>query len=177
MKKLLFVLLMVLALPVCASAEIYKNYEYNFQVDVPISWIPTENKAAIFTFANRTSSGNTGVLTIDAFYEPDAPITLKNLDAEEKDAFAKTYLAEIKKAFPQTNFLKEEFLYKQNNENSVLLILLQGKNKQNLDCSYSGMVFISNKVFYSFALLTDDLSGQHRLQFMKIFNTFKYLES
>ncbi len=180
-KKVLVVLFFFLFLPTIASTEVSKNYYYNFQIELPKSWVdPGEQIKKCGAFLLRkynivNSQKMTGIFYVTANQvsfkkdNSDSDFNFSNASEEFKKQFIEVTKIYIKNNFPEHKITSSKFVVIRNY--TVLLTTAYCMDTEK-NFALAKADLINNNILYKFELITNDSNDEHMQQFLQVLDSF-----
>lgn len=175
MKKLFLTFCLVLLMPVFAQAQVYKDFDSNFQVGLPDDWkINMKMAEAAKTQFYAISDSGKILLFIEKLDLPDFwANSFADYPQDKKDAFADFTVAEIVKGNANAWINYKGFINVLGEP--VLVVQSQDNSSYNVTATLIQVTFLRDFVFYRLSFLTEDYDDSDKEQIEYVLKNFKKL--
>lgn len=157
-----------------ASAELYQNRDYNFQMNIPDGWENVKGKNQYVLMKRISGKKNNeifvGGFSLEIFYNKYFPsgTSLQDLTkGQEKDLENALYNV-LKETNPNVTITYSDYLLL--NKNRFLMLKMVDQKDA---FKYTYLLGIMNRTDYFFKFLTNDPTGQYEQQFFDMLKTLR----
>ncbi|MDR2007019.1 MAG: hypothetical protein LBP78_07245 [Acidaminococcales bacterium] len=166
-KAMFFIVLFFVFANVCGAAA-YKNYEYNFQLDLPDDWqdikdeLEVENKGQCMFVIGKTGARQeeSAFMTLLAYPFQVNELTLDDMSKRDKKRFADIHVKAIEEGGSDTKI--KAVAFKKIGAHSALVITYEEDA-----ASFARAIILENKILYIFYLAAGRSLAEHSPQFFK----------